>query len=378
MRLIRNPELKGILALLGIILVLAVVFLALTGTLTDWFGLRLTFKEPLTNAVVFISDRNGHPDVWLMKPDGSGQKALTNDKYDDAQPVISPDGYTIVFISKRDTLYSQIYAMDVDGTHLRRLTDITGSKSSPSFARDGKSIIFLCGGSVWRVGRRGDDPDRVLPTERQKAMATLGDEKAPYLWAQESLQGDLLAAVQSVGESQVALWMKPTDEAPQPIVQDTPQGAAPLAGELVHAAWCPDAERLALTLTNPDGSGILASFDFESESLSPVLVGGAMGEPDWSPDGSTLAVVALKRKSADDYRPMALLTVDTYGGDPRLLVKGEVSGPRWSPDGEKIAYVLGGDVYVVDVDSGKSVNLTKGKGVSSDPRWAPKTSASPK
>ena len=372
MRLFRNPELKGILALAGVALVLAAVFLALTGKLTDWFGIRLTLTKPLTDAIVFVSDRNGHPDIWVMKPDGSGQRALTNDRYVDSDPVLSPDGYTIVFVSKRDSLHNQLYALDADGTHLRRLTDMTGTKSAPRFTSDGKEIIFLCAGDVWRAGARGDRPERVLPTSAQVATSRSAEERSPYVWAGQSPGGKLLAAIQSFDDSQLALWMKPGDEAPQPIVDETQQGRVPLAGEMVQAAWAPGSERLALTLTDREGTGALAIADLESESVVPAPLRAAMGSPDWSPDGSTVVVEVLKRTGPGDYRCLGLLLVDLSGSrQPRPLVRGEARGPRWSGDGKRILYTLGRDICSVDVESGQTINLTEGSGSNSDPTWAP-------
>lgn len=371
MRLIRNPELKGILVLLGIALVLAVVLLGLTGTLTDWFGFRFTLKKPLTDSIVFISDRNGPPDVWVMKSDGSNQRALTNDAYEESEPVVSPDGYTIIFISKQGTTHNQLYAIDSDGTHKRRITNITGVKSRPSFSADGKWITFLCAGDVWRVGRKGEHPDRVLPTEQQEAMTQPGQERAPYVWAEASDEGNLLAAVQTLGEIQVAFWMDERADAPRMIVQDLPEGQAPMAGETVQAAWAPGSKQLAITVIAPDGSGVLATADFELDSVRPLLGGGALGSPAWSPDGGRVVAEGLKRVGLKEYGSMGLVIADTYGGDPKLLVESPASRPKWSPDGESIIYVQDDDIYSVDPDTGETRNLTRGRGANSDHSWAP-------
>lgn len=358
---------------MGIALALGVALMALTGTLTDWFGVRLTLKKPLTDRIVFVSDRGGHRDIWTMKPDGSDLKRLTNDGYSESEPVVSPDGYTIVFISQREGDYNQIYAIDADGTHMRRLTDITGTKSSPSFTPDGKHLLFLCAGEVWQAGRKGDHPERVLPTAQQATLAQLqGDTRAPFTWAQASPSGGVIAAVQSVSDAQVAMWMRPDDETPKPIVGSTERGAVALSGEKVCAAWASDSEMLALTLTGRKGEGVLATADPEIESVTPLLKSEAMGFPVWSPDGNYIAVEILKRSKSGLYQSEALGVADIYADSPpRILAKGSVSRLSWTPDGSRIICIIDKDICSVDVESGKLTNLTSGAGSNYDLTWAP-------
>ena len=65
-------------------------------------------------------------------------------------PRFSPDGKKIVFESKRDGDVWQIFLMNLDGSEVRQLTQ-TGARhpngylienASPSFAPDGKRIVF--------------------------------------------------------------------------------------------------------------------------------------------------------------------------------------------------------------------------------------------
>ncbi len=48
------------------------------------------------------------------------------------------------------------------------------------------------------------------------------------------------------------------------------------------------------------------------------------------------------------------------GGARQLVEAPEIGWPRWSPDGTRIAYEQGGDVYVLDVASGRSIRVTRG------------------
>ena len=74
-----------------------------------------------------------------MDPDGSNQKRLTDHGLD---PTWSPDGRRIAFASKRDGIF-QIYAMNADGSNVRRLTKHNAEDSNPAWAPDGAAIAFI-------------------------------------------------------------------------------------------------------------------------------------------------------------------------------------------------------------------------------------------
>ena len=63
-----------------------------------------------------------------MDTDGQNQARLTVNKANDTNPVWSPDGKKIAFMSDRDGL-EQIYVMDADGKNQIKLTDIRVGKS---------------------------------------------------------------------------------------------------------------------------------------------------------------------------------------------------------------------------------------------------------
>ena len=69
--------------------------------------------------IVFTSNRDQQGEVYVMNPDGSGQKRLTRRAGDDWAPDFSPDGRRIAFTQLATRT---IWVMNADGTGLRRLT----------------------------------------------------------------------------------------------------------------------------------------------------------------------------------------------------------------------------------------------------------------
>ena len=72
--------------------------------------------------IVFMSNRDGNPDLYVVNADGTGEvRRLTNHPAIDVSPTWSPNGQQIAFASHR-TGAPQIYVIGADGTGLRRLT----------------------------------------------------------------------------------------------------------------------------------------------------------------------------------------------------------------------------------------------------------------
>jgi len=81
-------------------------------------------------------------DIFGANPDGTGLKRLTDSPGYDAEGSYSPDGKQIVFCSNRDGNL-ELYIMDSDGRHVRKLTHAPGCyNGGPFFSPDSKRVIF--------------------------------------------------------------------------------------------------------------------------------------------------------------------------------------------------------------------------------------------
>jgi dipeptidyl aminopeptidase/acylaminoacyl peptidase len=74
--------------------------------------------------ITFESNRDVNSDIFIIKKDGSGQINLTNNPADDINPLWSPDGSSIAFLSSRVNIYYDLYVMRADGSQVKKLAPL--------------------------------------------------------------------------------------------------------------------------------------------------------------------------------------------------------------------------------------------------------------
>jgi dipeptidyl aminopeptidase/acylaminoacyl peptidase len=100
------------------------------------------------------SDAPSTGEIYVMRPDGSGQTRLTSNDAVDSLPAFAPDGARIAFTSRRDSqgtaVNDELYVMDAadddgdgNGDHLTKITDNAGvADTHANFSPDGELIAF--------------------------------------------------------------------------------------------------------------------------------------------------------------------------------------------------------------------------------------------
>ena len=83
--------------------------------------------SPDGEKIVFITHYDGekYNDVFIINVDGSNLKRLTNDPWQDKNPVFSPEGQQICYVSPRhDNIMfgSELFVVNIDGIGMARIT----------------------------------------------------------------------------------------------------------------------------------------------------------------------------------------------------------------------------------------------------------------
>ena len=101
---------------------------------TDLIHNYLPRISPDGTRIAYGSTRNGDAmDIYVVNRDGSGQRRLTNNPASDGAPAWSPSGNLIAFTSNR-TGSVQIYTMGPDGTQVKRVENECSHCDRPTFA----------------------------------------------------------------------------------------------------------------------------------------------------------------------------------------------------------------------------------------------------
>jgi Tol biopolymer transport system component len=139
--------------------------------------------------LVYSSQGSRQEDILVINIDGSNQRRLTSDPYNDRAPQWSPDGSRIAFYSDRTGRY-EIWVINVDGSGLQQLTFTSGpSAVYPIWSPDGVRILFKQFGLLPFIFDQskpwvGQTPRQLKPPIEQT------DSFWPFSWSSD---GQLLA-----------------------------------------------------------------------------------------------------------------------------------------------------------------------------------------
>ncbi len=142
-----------------------------TSTITDTPTITLTPSNtfeprpdlpdnPEPNAVIFSSNRGGVNDIWVMTLIGEPSRPLVTSSGNDIVAACDPRGEVLVFDSDRgEDETRELYASDYDGSGLRQLTDTSGDNFQPVWSPDGERLAYVSteagDANIWLVNRAG-------------------------------------------------------------------------------------------------------------------------------------------------------------------------------------------------------------------------------
>lgn len=114
--------------------------------------------SPDGTEIAFISTRNGPPQLWLTEATGKGLRQLTHlpEGSIPLTPSWAPDQRTIIFSIRKDGL-TNVFSCDVKSGQLNQLTFSSSRYFSPRYSKDGRYIFVSSNAEgasrIWRIPR---------------------------------------------------------------------------------------------------------------------------------------------------------------------------------------------------------------------------------
>ena len=231
--------------------------------------------SPDGGRIAFHSNRDGNLEIYTMDDQGGDVRRLTEHPAADFSPTWSPDGTRMAFVSERDG-NPEIYVMNADGSHVQRLTNNPAADLMPAWSPDGKQIVF--------VSDRGGAQELYLMDANGGNVAQFSTFFGSFGWfpAWKPDGTQLSFAVGST--SAVNYYRTPLPAAPYQLSND---GIAPTRSQ---SAWSPDGNYLALMSTQT-GVSDLYVFDITRERWFKLTEDPHEDyDPDWRPIGTPCAI----------------------------------------------------------------------------------------
>jgi Tol biopolymer transport system component len=303
--------------------------------------------SPNGREIVFASNRahpnSGIDDLYAMNVDGTGVKRLTWDGFDSREPSYSPDGKHIVYAanvldaSGDYTNAGMIYAISADGTNARFLTaDLRGDVSLPTWSPNGHWIAFIDTVRVGDGGSSRSDLYVVRPDATGLRKLATNIDGWAYAWSPEGTK------IVFSGADEHLYLVRINSATPVSVTRQDTQDVT------TDIAWSPDGSRIAFVRgkTTWDGSGdinprYLWMLDLRSHKtrrLRPVADSGSVGGFEvtiaWLP-GRTPRLVTL----GDEYGRFDLIDADGRGRP--FSAPGSLSAGSASPNGKQLLFIAG-------------------------------------
>ena len=273
---------------------------------------------PDADALFFISDRSGSPDLWWLDLNGTGspgppQRMTAGMELTEVS--VGPEGRRVAYARGRriHNVYRAPIRPDASASwsDVTRLTFDEADFESIDIDRSGRLLLSSNRSGNWDIYLHpaGGGPLRRLTTD---SALDAGPSWRP--------DGERIAYYSDRSGHRQVWLMSPDGGRPRQLTYGPT--------EKLYPRWSPDGREIVVAGAN------LSVFNVDDGSRRVLASASTGAHPAWSPDGRWVAFTV----SRDG--PYTLWRVPAAGGTPERLTEMSGRAPRWSPDGDKL-YFLG-------------------------------------
>ncbi len=229
--------------------------------------------------ITFISTRTGAEEVFVISPDGSGEKQLTDTKEKKNAPYWNHAG--LIVFSTDDEGSSRIFTIKPDSSNLRQIGQVPGR--NPKLAPDGEHVIYATG--PWTASRL------ILSELHNPHPQQLTGNDATVCTGWWSQDGKQIAYAQQNSAHELHVWVMNADGSQQRQVTHV----AAEEGRAQWPVWSPDGHQLAIQVgrySKTENTSHIWTVDLTTGSvvkLAPHDQPFLDETPAWFPDGRHIA-----------------------------------------------------------------------------------------
>ena len=318
--------------------------------------------------IAYTTLEEGQPTLWTMNTDGTERTRLTKIGTSSWHPLWSPNGKVLAFLSTMNDGKVNLYILQKGFTQITQLTSWEDmSKPDPAFFQapftwspKSDQLAYIYKNQLWTIS---------LDTQEQSTLVTVDPAFtiSTIAWAPHR-DNKYIAYTIRRGVSYSSLMLVNPRLKDQLSLVDS-------RFLITSITWTSGAEELAYL----SGKNAVYTTKVEDTTSQPVV---SDASPELAPyisfspvDASTRLMLLAKQTVDDTGYRVAVVDKSANGGRDtgtlKYLTPAGVDSAVWSPDGTKIAYVISGELWIMDSVSGMFKTRIALTGIQS-PDWSRK------